>query len=94
MNARNVCSVVAFVLAGAVAVIAGCSDNKASSGATAQASPSVMNSKCPFSGHGVAAGATADYKGKTVGFCCKDCATKWAGMSDADRDAALAKVTK
>ena len=33
---------------------------------------------------------TKEYKGKEVGFCCKKCAGKWDGMSDAEKDAALA----
>ncbi len=33
-----------------------------------------------------------DYKGQRVGFCCKGCLPKWEAMTDAQKDAALAKA--
>lgn len=35
---------------------------------------------------------TVEWKGQKVGFCCKGCVPKWNKMSDAQKDAALAKV--
>ncbi|MFO0832265.1 MAG: hypothetical protein U0637_10560 [Phycisphaerales bacterium] len=35
---------------------------------------------------------TAQWKGQTVGFCCKGCLPKWANMTDAEKDAAVAKA--
>ena len=33
-----------------------------------------------------------DYKGQRVGFCCKGCVPKWNALTDAQKDAALAKA--
>jgi len=32
------------------------------------------------------------YRGKKVGFCCDDCPAQWDAMTDADRDASLARA--
>lgn len=32
------------------------------------------------------------YRGKKIGFCCDDCPAQWDAMTDADRDASLARV--
>ena len=37
---------------------------------------------------------TAEWKGQKVGFCCKGCVPRWNKMSDQQKDAALAAVTK
>jgi hypothetical protein len=51
-----------------------------------------VNSTCPVSGHAVDAQAdTVTYKGKAVGFCCNGCQSKWAKMTDAEKDAFMKK---
>lgn len=62
----------------------GCHNNKAKTTATS-ASPSVMNTKCPFSSELVTEGITSDWNGKTVGFCCNGCKGKWDKLDDAKR---------
>lgn len=87
---KNACIRLAAATLAAVAFsVAGCQSTKK---AETKASPSVMNTTCPVSHEPIAADQTVDYKGGKVGFCCKNCQTKWAGMTDAQRDAALAKA--
>jgi hypothetical protein len=35
---------------------------------------------------------TTQWRGQTVGFCCSGCPKQWEKMSDAQKDAALAKA--
>jgi len=60
---------------------AGCSSCGAGGGAKAaqSAEKGVINTACPVLGEPVAADTkyTADYKGKTVGFCCESCKSKF-----------------
>lgn len=35
-----------------------------------------------------------EWKGQKIGFCCKGCKPKWAAMTDAEKDAAVAKAMK
>lgn len=83
--------IAAVVLAGAgVLMLAGCA-SQSKSQAHAGAKP--VNAVCPVGGHAVDATATTvEYKGQAVGFCCDDCAPKWAAMTDAQKDKALAKA--
>jgi len=55
-------------------------------------SASAVNQKCPYSGNPVNLSLTADYKGRTVAFCCAGCVNKWGKEIDADKDAMLAKA--
>ncbi len=49
-----------------------------------------MNAKCPVSGESLEANCpTTNVDGKTVGFCCNKCMTKFQGMSAADQKAKL-----
>jgi hypothetical protein len=66
-----------------------CSEKKAAEGGP---SASAVNAKCPYSNNPVNTSITADYKGRTVGFCCGGCVTRWNKEIDADRDSMLAKV--
>ena len=55
------------------------------------------NLVCPIMGNtlpaaGVPADQTRKYKGKTIGFCCAPCGPKWDELSDAAKDAHLAKM--
>jgi hypothetical protein len=38
--------------------------------------------------------ATAEWKGQKIGFCCAGCVPKWNKMTPAQKDAAVAAVTK
>src|SRR4051812_8363330 len=45
------------------------------------------NAKCPITGDDVDASApTTKYKGKIIGFCCKDCPKKFAALKPAEKD--------
>lgn len=73
-------------------LLAAC-QNTAQSTATADAAaaPATVNKVCALMhDHPVDPALSVDYKGQKVGFCCDDCKTEWAGMSDAKRDAQLA----
>ena len=67
----------------------GCCESKTAEGGE---SASAVNAKCPYSGNPVNLSVTADYKGRTVAFCCGGCAGKWNKEIDADKDAMLVKA--
>lgn len=49
-----------------------------------------VNTTCPVSGEAIQAdNPTMSFDGKTVGFCCNKCMTKFQGMSAADQKAKL-----
>jgi hypothetical protein len=59
----------------------------------------VVNTKCPITGgalssDGVAENLTRDYKGQKIGFCCDGCPAEWDKLTDAAKDAELAKAKK
>ena len=55
-------------------------------------SAAAVNTKCPISGEAVNADSpTVDMNGQKVAFCCNNCAGRWDGMSDADKQAKLAE---
>jgi len=59
----------------------------------------VVNTKCPITGEalspdGVAENLTRDYKGQKIGFCCDGCPAEWEKLTDAAKDAELAKAKK
>jgi hypothetical protein len=59
----------------------------------------VVNTKCPITGgalspDGVAENLTRDYKGQKIGFCCDGCPAEWDKLTDANKDAELAKAKK
>jgi hypothetical protein len=59
----------------------------------------VANTKCPITGgalspDGVAENLTRDYKGQKIGFCCDGCPAEWDKLTDAAKDAELAKAKK
>ncbi|NND97122.1 MAG: hypothetical protein HKN47_07330 [Pirellulaceae bacterium] len=50
---------------------------------TVEATPvSFANKKCPIMGGTPSVDLTAQYEGKTIGFCCDGCPQKWAALSD------------
>jgi hypothetical protein len=59
--------------------------------------PQVANAACPIMGTkldpaGVPDELTRLYKGRAVGFCCGGCPAAWDKLTDAEKDAKLAKV--
>jgi hypothetical protein len=59
----------------------------------------VVNVTCPIMGgaispDGVPASLTREYKGQKIGFCCAGCPGAWDKLTDAEKDAALAKAMK
>jgi hypothetical protein len=74
-----------------------CESGKAAScdsaAATKGTATAAVNTACPFSGGPVNSALTASYNGKTVGFCCAGCQSKWEAASDADRAAMFTKVS-
>lgn len=60
----------------------------------AHASESVaMNTNCPIMGSPVKPdGGSAEYNGKTVGFCCPGCVEKWTSLSEEDKAKKLAEA--
>ena len=59
--------------------------------------PKFVNIKCPIMGtpinpDKVAKNLIREYKGQKVAFCCGGCPAKWDKLSDAEKDAKLAKV--
>lgn len=73
--------------------MAGCSsDQKTTAKSDAPAAMSI-NKTCPVGGHAAVASKTVSYKGKTIGFCCADCVESFNKMSEAEKDAVLAKAS-
>lgn len=53
----------------------------------------MANAVCPIGGEDATGSAvTTSYKGKTIALCCEGCKPKFDKMTDAQKDAALAKV--
>ena len=60
---------------------------------SAKVSMGAMNDKCPLTGKEVNKNApTANYNGKTIGFCCGGCAAKFEAMTDDQKAAKVASV--
>ncbi len=52
-----------------------------------------MNANCPIMGSPVKPdGGSAEYNGKTVGFCCPGCVDKWTALSEEDKVKKLAET--
>lgn len=74
----------------AAAVISGCA-----SGSKDASASRPVNRMCPvMPEHDVpdSMAVTVVWKGKTVAFCCEDCAETWDKMSTAEKDRAVAAV--
>ena len=90
-----------FVLFSAAALmIAGCSA-PAETGSTPASDPdgdttvAASNTHCPIMGGKVTAdGGSAEWQGKTIGFCCPECIEKWEALSDEAKGAKLAEASK
>jgi len=82
------CGLCVLAFAGLLAT-AGCSNG---------AETAVVNTVCPVMGNklsdpkAVPAKLVREYKGKKIGFCCAGCPGKWDKLSDAEKDAKLAKL--
>jgi hypothetical protein len=66
---------------------------------TASPEIAVVNTTCPITGgalspDGVVERLTRDYKGQKIGFCCDGCPETWDKLTDAEKDAELAKAKK
>jgi hypothetical protein len=58
-----------------------------------EGAPSFINANCPGMGEAVDPEvASYDWNGKQVGFCCNGCIEDFAGLSEDEKVAALAKV--
>ena len=53
-----------------------------------------VNETCPIMGGDVNAKVTTQWKGKTVGFCCKPCIAKWNALSEEKKADKLKAATK
>lgn len=84
----------AAVLPIALIALAGCQCDACAVDSDDDASPAIfVNDTCPIGGEAVEAdGGKAEYKGNTVGFCCPGCKGGWEDMSEADKDAFIAKA--
>jgi len=51
------------------------------------------NARCPIMGGEPTPELTAQYKGKTIGFCCDGCPQKWAALSEEDKAEKFAEAT-
>jgi YHS domain-containing protein len=64
------------------------------SSTTTSKSAAMANTTCPVSNEALGKDAcTTTYDGKTIGFCCKNCLTKFNGMSDTDKKAKVTAAT-
>ena len=72
-------------------LLSGCADG---GGATATAGAATANQFCPVMGEAVDGETTAEWNGKTIGFCCPPCIDEWNAMSDEERTAALAEAAE
>lgn len=53
-----------------------------------------VNTTCPIvDADGADENVTADWRGKTIAFCCPTCLRKFNRMNDAEKDAVLVKAT-
>lgn len=85
---------VGIVCAAVLLSAAGCqSEQKASSEQPQEVAAMSVNKTCPIGGHKAVASKTVAYKGKTIGFCCSDCIESFNEMTEAEKDAVLAKAS-
>lgn len=88
-HGRRVVEVVGALALGGVLMLSGCQSGSSS---RAQSSAGLVNSKCPMvPGDPIDPSVTVDYKGQKVGFCCAGCIHEWDQLTDAQKDARLAK---
>ena len=95
-----------IVVVGSLALLAilvvGCgkeADKPAEDATTAQETVEFVNVRCPIMDTPidlakVPESLIREHKGKKVAFCCTGCPVAWDKLSDAEKDAKLAKVTR
>ena len=54
----------------------------------------LANTVCPIMGGDVNEELTADWNGKTIGFCCEECPPEWNKLSDDEKSDKLASAGK
>lgn len=81
------------------AVLVGCNQSADDTTATTDSESSTestvqfANAKCPIMGGKPKAELTAEYEGKTIGFCCDGCPQKWDALSDEEKAEKLAAAS-
>lgn len=79
-------------IAGLSLALTGCNSSQKAESTSGSMAVKADNTLCPIMGSPVKeGGATVAYNGKNVGFCCPGCAGKFAKMTDAEKQAAIAK---
>ena len=58
----------------------------------AKSGTKIVNARCPIMGGNPVAALTRDYNGQKIGFCCSGCPAQWDKLTDAEKDAKLAKA--
>jgi hypothetical protein len=87
-SAPVVATLALLACGGVASLLTGCQTAKSSSHANA----GHVNSRCPLMPeHPIDKSVTVDYKGQKVAFCCDGCISEWDRLSDAQKDARLAK---
>lgn len=84
---RGVMMVACAVMAAAGVMGAGCQSSQKTGGDAAMS----VNKVCPVMGSPVDQANSTMYKGEKVAFCCKGCDKKFEKMTEAEKDAAVAK---
>jgi hypothetical protein len=73
-----------------IALAFGCSSEP---GGSAEGGAAFANANCPMMGDPVdPEGATVQFQGHTIGFCCDNCAPKFEQLSDTEKLAKLAEA--
>lgn len=86
-------TIASVLVLGAAVLFTGCQSTQ-DADMNSDVSTGMLNDACPLTGGPINPDAnTADFAGGTVGFCCNGCASKWDGMTDADRSAKMAAMT-
>ncbi|MCC6426983.1 MAG: hypothetical protein IT435_09195 [Phycisphaerales bacterium] len=93
-----------FALASLATLLPGCASSEENCKPAvegAQPSMGMINAACPMmpdedardtGSQAAYAGSNADWKDKNIAFCCAGCVRKWAKLTPAEQEAALAKV--
>lgn len=73
--------------------LAGCQSSCKVAGGDGASPAMFVNETCPIGKEPVTEdGGVAEHKGCKVGFCCPGCKEQWDAMSEADKDAFVAKA--
>ncbi len=95
MSKRMILATGLFAACLALGACSSTSKTEAKSDATKTVASKTVNTTCPIGNEPVDPKVTtASYKGQNVGFCCAGCKGKFEAMSDSDKAAKMAAVTK